>query len=222
MLMILIKKGVILMVDYDMDENYMVKLVSGVVIGLLLIFLVVPLAADAIATQSVANAANDALQEMNNSDVTLPSTATDVIQSVSQENNTNSNKTASLINTDNSNQKNTSQDDKLSPIGMTILSGTITTGSSLSSKSECTIFVGKEYAGVDIQMSTLYSRDGKDLNAGRLVEKKVDSNGYVTLKAADSYSLYPDECLISIYDMEGNELDYRIVYLETESGTQSF
>ena len=201
--------------DYGIDENFMVKVVAGVVIGLLVLFLVVPLVADAIATQSVANAASDALQDLNSSD-SLPSTTSNVLPSASQDKTT-------PATSDDSNKGNSNQnDDKPSPYGMTILSGTITTGSSLSSKSVCTIYVGKEYAGTDIQISTLYSRDGTDLNAGRLVAKTVDSDGYVTLKSADSYKLYPDECLISIYDTDGVELDYRIVYLETESGTQSF
>lgn len=199
--------------DYGIDDNYMVKIVAGVVIGLLVLFLVVPLAADAIATQAVANVANDALQELNSSD-SIPSTTNSVLPSTSQDNTT-------PTNTDNSNNGN-NDDNSNSAYGMTIRSGSITTGSSLSSKSVCTIYVGKEYAGTDIQISTLYSRDGTDLNAGRLVAKTVDSDGYVTLKAADSYSVYPDECLISIYDKEGIELDYRTVYLDTVSGTQNF
>lgn len=199
--------------DYGIDDNYMVKVVAGVVIGLLLLFLVVPIVADAIATQAVANAANDALQDLNSAD-SLPSTASSVLPTTSQD-------ITTPNNTDTSNNGNDNGDTK-SPYGMSIISGTITTGSSLSSKSVCTIFVGKEYAGTDIQISTLYSRDGEDLNAGRLVAKTVDSDGYVTLKAADSYSLYPDECLISIYDTNGVELDYRTVYLDTVSGTQSF
>lgn len=195
--------------DYGIDDNYMVKIVAGVVIGLLVLFLVVPLVANVIATQAVANAANDALEELN-SDDSLPSTTSSVLPTTTENQTTPNNSGTS--NNGNAN----------SPYGMSIISGTITTGSSLSSKSVCTIYVGKEYAGTDIQISTLYSRNGEDLNAGRLVAKTVDSDGYVTLKAADSYSLYPDECLITIYDKQGMELDYRHVYLETESGTQSF
>jgi hypothetical protein len=198
--------------DYGIDDSYMVKIVAGVVIGLLLLFLVVPLVADVVATQSVANAANQALEEVNTSN-SLPATTSSVLPTASQKQPTNSS----------NNMSNDVNDKKTnSPEGMQILSGTITTGSSLSSKSECTIYVGKEYAGTDIKISTLYSRDGTDLNAGRLVAKTVDSNGYVTLKAADSYELYPDECLITIFDSNGHQLDYRIVYLETVSGSQSF
>lgn len=105
---------------------------------------------------------------------------------------------------------------------MRILSGTISTGSGLNDKSVCTVYVGSEYAGENIQISTLYSRDGSNLNAGRLVSKTVDSSGYVTLRAAESYELYPSECLITIYDSSGSELDYKNVNLAPESGTQSF
>lgn len=216
-------EGVILMDDYGIDENYVAKIVVGVIIGLLVLFLVVPLAANMIATQNVANAANSALNELNSMDSSLPSTTDNVLPTATE------NKTAPVntsVNTTNTNSKTDNQVPKEKSVpstdGMVIRSGTITTGSSLSSKTVCTIYVGAEYAGAPIQMSTLYSRDGTDLNAGRLVSKTVDSSGYVTLPSADSYKLYPDECLISIYDSKGNQLDYRIVYLETESGTQSF
>lgn len=210
--MIIIRIGVISMDDYGIDDRYMVKIVAGVVLGLILLFLVVPLMANAVATQSVANVANQTLEEVNASS-SLPDTTSSVLPTASQKQPT----------TSSNNMSNNATDKKTnSPEGMQILSGTITTGSSLSSKSECTIYVGKEYAGTDIKISTLYSRDGTDLNAGRLVAKTVNSNGYVTLKAADSYELYPDECLITIFDSNGHQLDYRIVYLETVSGTQSF
>jgi len=210
--MIIIRIGVISMDDYGIDDRYMEKIVAGVVLGLILLFLVVPLMANAVATQSVANVANQTLEEVNASS-SLPDTTSSVLPTASQKQPT----------TSSNNMSNDATDKKTnSPEGMQILSGTITTGSSLSSKSECTIYVGKEYAGTDIKISTLYSRDGTDLNAGRLVAKTVNSNGYVTLKAADSYELYPDECLITIFDSNGHQLDYRIVYLETVSGTQSF
>lgn len=207
-------REVISMDDYGIDDNYVVKIVAGVIIGLVVLFLVIPLAANMIATNNVANAADSTLQDLNTVDSSLPSTADNVMPDTSQDKAIPKNNS----NTDNSVPK----DNKVSPEGMTILSGTIITGSSLSSKSVCKIYVGKEYAGADIKISTLYSRDGKDLNAGRLVSKTVDSTGYVTLTAADSYDLYPDECLISIYDTNNNELDYMRVYLKTESGTQSF
>jgi len=210
--MIIIRIGVISMDDYGIDDRYMEKIVAGVVLGLILLFLVVPLMANAVATQSVANVANQTLEEVNASS-SLPDTTSSVLPTASQKQPT----------TSSNNMSNDATDKKTnSPEVMQILSGTITTGSSLSSKSECTIYVGKEYAGTDIKISTLYSRDGTDLNAGRLVAKTVNSNGYVTLKAADSYELYPDECLITIFDSNGHQLDYRIVYLETVSGTQSF
>jgi len=211
--------------DYGVDENYVVKIVAGVIIGLLLLFLVVPLAANMIATQNVANAANGALAELNSMDSSLPSTTGNVLPTVNQTKPAQVNGNTTVNNTNNNSKNDNSvPEEKTAPStdGMTILSGTITTGSSLSSKTVCTIYVGAEYAGAEIKMSTLYSRDGTDLNAGRLVAKTVDSSGYVTLPSADSYKLYPDECLISIYDAKGNQLDYRIVYLETESGTQSF
>lgn len=212
--------------DYGIDDNYMLKIVAGVIIGLLVLFLVVPLAANIIATQNVANTANSAL---NNVETSLPSTAGNVIPTATNANTTPSNVNTTPANENTTNNSNTNtnnpvpkQETTPSTDGMTIISGTISTGSSLSSKSICTIYVGEQYAGASIKMSTLYSRDGTDLNAGRLVDKTVDSSGYVTLPSADSYKLYPDECLISIYDAKGNQLDYRTVYLETESGTQSF
>lgn len=220
--------------DYGIDDSYVVKIVAGVIIGLLVLFLVVPLAANMIATHNVDIAANNAMQDLNAVDTSLPASTGNILPTAAQADNLSTNMTNNTTqpnnSTNNPNNVNSQSNANSQPTvnsapstdGMKILSGTVTTGSSLSSKSVCKIYVGKEYAGAKIQMSTLYSRDGQDLNAGRLVPVTVDSSGYVTLTAADSYELYPDECLISIYDINGPQLDYKIVYLETVSGTQSF
>ena len=200
--------GVIIMDDYGNDTNKTLKIIFGLLIGLLAIMLIIPLAANVIATQVVADAANEALNDLE-TDTSVPSSAGTVLPAA----------------TETSTNDNTQEHDDVTPVDtdeMYIRSGTITTGSSLSSKSTCKVFVGKEFSGAKVQISTLYSRDGTDLNAGKLVPKTVDSDGYITVNSADAFKLYPDSCLICLYDSNGNELDYRTVYLETESGTQSF
>lgn len=196
--------------EWENSNDKMVKIVIGLLIGLLAILLIIPLAANVIATQAVASAANEAL-----SDYSLPESADTVLPSATESSNTG---TSSSLD-------NNKESDDLSEIDiddMYIRKGTITTGSSLSSKSTCKVYVGKEFSGTNVKISTLYSRDGTDLNAGKLVAKTVDKDGYVTVSSADAFDLYPDECLITLYDSKGNSLDYRHVSLDTTSGTQSF
>lgn len=218
------------------NENYGLKLLLGCIIGIIIVLFLVPLGANIIATEQVADAANNALNNHDTSSLSIPVDtskfdAKNIPVTNNTTNQTNMTNQTNTTNNESDNQTNNTpiNDDNNQPdnepadlTNMRIISGSISTGSGLEDKSVCTIYVGEEYAGQTIQMSTLYSRDGTDLNAGRLVTKTVDSSGYVTLPAAESYELYPSNCIISIYDINGNELDSKSVNLATESGTQSF
>lgn len=105
---------------------------------------------------------------------------------------------------------------------MEIISGSITTGSSLSDKTHCTVYVGAEHAGEHVKISTLYSRDGSDLNDGKIVSKTVDSSGYVSVASAYAFKYYPDFATITLYDSNGNVLDTQKVSMSASSGTQTF
>ena len=65
--------------DLGNDSNYMLKLVIGVIIGVACLMIVVPLAANAIATQTVADAASNALNSMDTADSVLPASTSSVI-----------------------------------------------------------------------------------------------------------------------------------------------
>ena len=52
---------------------------------------------------------------------------------------------------------------------MSIISGTISTGSSLSAKTKCSVNVGSGYAGESAKISVLYSRSGSNLNTAKIV-----------------------------------------------------
>ncbi len=203
--------------DYGKTDNNMVLLVAGTIIGLVLILFVIPLAVDAVATQQVSNVADNVLTDTDTSYDTsvagntgLPTGNTQASSpnNVEEGKDTSSSSSSGSSGTDYS--------------GMYIHSGSITTGSSLESRSSCTVYVGSQFAGKEVQISTLYSRDDSNLNQGKIVSTTVDTSGYVTVKAADSYSLYPDHCYIELLDPSGNILDSRDVLLETRSGTQSF
>jgi len=118
---------------------------------------------------------------------------------------------------ENSNVKATSAVSKLS-----INSGSISTGSSLSAKTYCTVNVGSEHSGEKVKISVLYSRDGSNLNSAKIVSKVVDSDGNVEVVSADSFKYYPDKAIITIYDGNGNEEDTLSVTLNTKEGTQYF
>lgn len=105
---------------------------------------------------------------------------------------------------------------------MSILSGTISTGSDPSDKTYCKVYVGSEYAGESVKISVLYSRDGSNLNQGNIVPKTVDSNGYVSVPSAYAFDKYPDNAYITIYDSNGAPVDTKTVSLKVESGSQSF
>lgn len=105
---------------------------------------------------------------------------------------------------------------------MSIISGTISTGSSLSAKTKCSVNVGSEHAGESAKISVLYSRGDHNLNTAKIVSKTVSGDGYITVNSAEAFEEYPDQAIITIYDSNGIELDTRTVSLVTDSGSQYF
>ena len=103
-----------------------------------------------------------------------------------------------------------------------ILSGSFSTGSGASDKTYCTVYVGSEHAGEKVKISVLYSNDGYTLNQGKTVPKTVSSDGYVKVASANALDYYPDEAYITLYDNNGNVLDTQTVYLNANSGKQTF
>ena len=103
-----------------------------------------------------------------------------------------------------------------------IISGEISTGSSLEAKTHARIFVGSDHAGETIQITAKYSRDGASLNDGNILTLTVDSEGYVTFDSAEGFDKFPDKAVIEIYDANGSVLDSKTVKLDPSAGTQSF
>ena len=123
-------------------------------------------------------------------------------------------------------QNDNSQGNSNNPVNPTtpleIRSGSFYTGSSLSDKTKCNVYVGVEHAGEKVKISVLYSRDGSNLNQGKIVPVTVDKSGYVTVSSADAFKYYPDNAYITLYDSNGNVQDTRNVYMDASGGTQSF
>ena len=111
---------------------------------------------------------------------------------------------------------------KTTTSNMQILSGSFSTGSSKSDKTYCSIYVGEQHAGETVQISVLYSRDGAELNQGKIVSKTVDGSGNINVPSASAFKKYPDNAFITIYDGSGKILDTQEVYLSPSSGTQTF
>lgn len=105
---------------------------------------------------------------------------------------------------------------------MRILGGSFSTGSSLSDKTYCSVYVGEEYAGENVKISVLYSRDGSNLNHGNVVPKTVSNDGYISVPSAYAFDKYPDNGFITIYDSNGNVLDTLDVSMSETSGKQTF
>ena len=125
--------------------------------------------------------------------------------------------------TQNQNDNTPSSDSQKSSVSnMKIEGGSFSTGSSLDDKTWCSVYVGEQYAGENVKISVLYSRDGSNLNQGKIVPKTVDSDGTVSVASADAFKYYPDHALVTIYDNNGNVLDTQEVIMSAKSGTQTF
>lgn len=105
---------------------------------------------------------------------------------------------------------------------MTIINGTITSGSNVDDKTKCTVYIGKEYSGVPVKISVLYSSDGDNLNKAHKVDKTVSSSGEVTIYTNGPFEYFPDKAKVTIYDDNGNKLDTITVKLSTNSKPQYF
>lgn len=106
--------------------------------------------------------------------------------------------------------------------GLTILSGSFSTGSGLSDKTYCTINVGTEHAGESVKISVLYSRDGSTLNNGNIVSKTVSSDGTISVASAYGFDYFPDNAYITLYYSDGSVADTQEVNLSPSAGTQTF
>ena len=139
------------------------------------------------------------------------------IQDKSSDNNVSNNTNSAQDNSADAKQLVTQQ---TSPLR--IISGSFTTGSSLSDKTYITVYVGEEHAGESVKIKVLYTRDGSQLNAGNVVPLTVDSSGRFTMNTANSFKYYPDHAFITLYDGNGNIVDTLDVDMEPTSGTQTF
>ena len=105
---------------------------------------------------------------------------------------------------------------------MRILGGSFYTGSSLESKTQAHIYVGTEYAGQQVKITAIWSRDGSNLNNGNILTRPVESDGYVNFNSADAFRYYPDHAFVKLFDLNGNLIDTMDVNLSPTSCTQSF
>ena len=105
---------------------------------------------------------------------------------------------------------------------LNILGGSFSTGSELSDKTNAKLYLGQNHAGEKVIVQIFYSRDGNSLNNGNMVPVTVDSNGYVSVSSADSYSKFPDYATIKLYDANSILQDTVSVTLSPSSGTQTF
>lgn len=105
---------------------------------------------------------------------------------------------------------------------MSILKATITSGKYDTDKTNCTVFVGKGYAGESVKISVLYSENGKNLNKGLKIDKTVSNSGKIKVHTLDGFKFYPDKAIITIYDSNGKKLDKKTVTLEPNTKPQHF
>ena len=103
-----------------------------------------------------------------------------------------------------------------------IIGGSMSTASSLDAKTYAHINVGKEHAGETIKITTIWSRNGNNLNSGHMITCTVDGNGYVDFNSADAFKYYPDQAIIKLYNSDGSVADQLTVSLSPSAGTQTF
>ena len=132
--------------------------------------------------------------------------------------------TGNISNNTDSTTQNTSsnQQTTANKYPLNVLSGSISTGSELSDKTYAKLYLGQNHAGEKVIVQIFYSRDGNSLNNGNMVPVTVDSNGYVSISSADSYSKFPDYATIKLYDANSVLQDTVSVTLSPSSGTQTF
>ncbi len=105
---------------------------------------------------------------------------------------------------------------------MMILGGSFYTGQYLSDKTYAHIYVGTQYAGQQVKITTIWSRNGNNLNNGNILTRPVDYDGYVNFNSASAFKHYPDHAFVKLFDLNGNLIDTVDVNLSPTSGTQSF
>ena len=105
---------------------------------------------------------------------------------------------------------------------MEIQGGAFSTDGGLEDLTYASVDVGSQYAGDEVIIQIWYSRDGSILNNGNMVPITVTSDGFVNVRSADAYSLFPDNAKINIYDTNNNLLASKEVLLSAGSGIQTF
>ena len=87
---------------------------------------------------------------------------------------------------------------------MEIHGGAFSTNGGLEDLTYASVDVGSEYSGDNVVIQIWYSRDGSILNNGNMVPITVTSDGFVNVRSADAYSLFPDNAQINIFDFRHN------------------
>lgn len=126
------------------------------------------------------------------------------------------------VNNDNKVSTSSSHSQPKTVSSMKILGGSFSTGSSSSAKTYAHIYVGSQYAGQNVKITAIWSRNGNNLNNGNILTRPVESDGYINFNSADAFKYYPDHGLVKLYDLDGNLIDTMDVNLSPTSGTQSF
>lgn len=77
----------------------------------------------------------------------------------------------------------------------------------IDGRMKCSVYVGSEFAGDDVEISILYKYAGSNLNEGKKVPKTVSDEGYITVRTLNPIDRAPDEAVIKLYDGNGEFLD---------------
>ena len=107
---------------------------------------------------------------------------------------------------------------------MEIQGGAFSTNGGLEDLTYASIDVGSAYSGDNVVIQIWYSRDGSILNNGNMVPITVTSDGFVNVRSADAYSLFPDNAQINIFDSNNNLLASHEVHISgpsSDSGSSS-
>lgn len=105
---------------------------------------------------------------------------------------------------------------------MNIEGGAISTSGGLEDLTYASVDVGKEYSGDNVIIQIYYYRNGELLNHGNMVPNTVTSNGFINVKSADAYKLFPDKAQINLYNTNHKLIATQDVSLSASSGLQTF
>lgn len=84
------------------------------------------------------------------------------------------------------------------------------------------IFVGTQYAGKAVKVSSVFSNKGNVMCEETIITEKVSSDGYLNFASTKAFAKFPDHGIIKVYNADGTLSDSKNLTIVPRAGTQEF